>query len=210
MATAIFGAMFLVHLTMAVWVASEACHLFAGARESGTMELLLCTPLSPHHIVEGHMLGLRRLFYRPVSVLLAIEGLLLAAQVSVMGAGGMSLIGCAAVAAVVGSCLAAAVLDLVAVARYGLWQGLANRKPAKALTKTVVRVLVLPLAVSVFCMPLFWPIKNLVLINYAREQMRRQFRSLLTERFGWAEEAELVGQPSKRVRAGQLPPVLRP
>ena len=213
MATAIFGAMFMVHLTMAVWVASEACHLFAGARESGTMELLLCTPLSPHHIVEGHMLGLRRLFYRPVSVLLAIEGLLLAAQVSVMGAGGMPLIGCAAVAVVVGLCLAAAVLDLVAVARYGLWQGLANRKPAKALTKTVVRVLVLPLVFLLICtggllLPLIWPLKNLVLINYAREQMRRQFRSLLTERYGWTDETELVGQPSKRVRGSQLPPVL--
>jgi ABC-type Na+ efflux pump permease subunit len=209
MATAIFAAMFLVHLTMAVWVASEACHLFAGARESGMMELLLCTPLSPHHIVEGHILGLRRLFYRPVAALLAIEALLLAAQVFVMGAGGTSLIGCAAVAVAVGLCLAATVLDLIAVARYGLWQGLANRKPAKALTKTVVRVLVLPLAVSFFCMPLLWPVKNLVLISYACEQMRRQFRSLLTERYGWADEAELVGQPSKRVRASQLPPVLR-
>lgn len=214
MATAIFGAMFLVHLTMAVWVASEACHLFAGARESGTMELLLCTPLSPNHIVEGHMLGLQRLFYRPVAVLLAIEGLLLAAQVFVMGAGGKPMIGCAALTVAVGLCLGAAVLDLVAVARYGLWQGLANRKPAKALTKTVLRVLVLPLAFVLICtvglsLPLIWPLKNLVLINYAREQMRRQFRSLLTERFGWAEEAELVGQPSKRVRASQLPPVLR-
>jgi len=214
MATGIFGVMFLVHLTMAVWVASEACHLFAGARESGTMELLLCTPLSPHHIVEGHMLGLRRLFYRPVAALLAIEGLLLAAQVFVMGARGKSLLECAAVTVVVGLCLAAAVLDLVAVARYGLWQGLANRKPARALTKTVMRVLVLPVAFVLICtagvlLPLIWPLKNLVLINYAREQTRRQFRSLLTERYGWAEEAELVGQPSKHVRANQLPPVLR-
>lgn len=214
MATVIFGAMFLVHLTMAVWVASEACHLFAGARESGTMELLLCTPLSPHHIVEGHMLGLRRLFYRPLAALLAIEALLLAAQVLVMRAGETHWIACAVVGVAVGLCLGAAVLDLVAVARYGLWQGLANRKPAKALTKTVLRVLVLPLAFLLICtggllLPLIWPLKNLVLINYAREQMRRQFRSLLTERYGWAEEAELVGQPSKRVRANQLPPVLR-
>jgi hypothetical protein len=90
---------------------------------------------------------------------------------------------------------------------------LANRKPAKALTKTVVRVLVLPLTFLLICtggllLPLIWPLKNLVLINYAREQMRRQFRSLLTERYGWADEAELVG-PSKRARASQLPPVLQ-
>jgi hypothetical protein len=138
----------------------------------------------------------------------------LAAQVFVMGASGTSLFGCAAVAVAVGLCLGAAVLDLVAAARYGLWQGLANRKPAKALTKTVVRVLLLPLSFALICtlgssLPVVWPLKNLVLINYAREQMRRQFRSLLTESYGWGEGAELVGQPSKRVRASQLPPVLR-
>jgi ABC-type Na+ efflux pump permease subunit len=210
MAAAIFGAMVLVHLTMAVWVASEACHLFAGARDSGAMELLLCTPLSPHHIVEGHILGLRRLFYRPVAVLLAIEGMILAGQVFVMGVGKTPVVGCAAVAAIIGLCLLGAVLDLAAVARYGMWQGLANRKPAKALTKTVVHVLVLPLGLSLLCgfiLPIVWPLKNLVLINHAREQMRRQFRSLLTDRYGWADEAELIGQPSKRARASQLPPV---
>ena len=111
------------------------------------MELLLCTPLSPHHIVEGHMLGLRRLFYRPVAALLTIEGLLLAAQVFVMGAGDPLDRRCAGCDGG-GLCLLGATLDLLAVARYGLWQGLANRKPAKALTRTVVRVLVLPLAVS--------------------------------------------------------------
>jgi ABC-type transport system involved in multi-copper enzyme maturation permease subunit len=214
MATVIFGAMFLVHLTMAVWVASEACHLFAGARDSGTMELLLSTPLSPHHIVEGHMLGLRRLFYRPVAALLIVEGLLLAAQVFVMGTGGDPWVACAAVAVGVGLCLTGATLDLVAVARYGMWQGLANQKPARALTKTVMRVVVLPLAFALICtwglsLPLIWPLKNLVVINHAREQMRRQFRGLLTERHGWAEEAELVGQPSRRARASQLPPALR-
>jgi len=211
MAAMILSAMILVHFTIAIWVASEACHLFAGARDSGTMELLLCTPLSPHHIVEGHILGLRRLFYRPVAALLTIEGLLLAAQVFIMGAGDPWIAG-ALVAIAVGLCLLGATLDLLAVARYGLWQGLANRKPAKALTRTVVRVLVLPLAVSAVCaviLPIFWPLKNLVVINYAREQMRRQFRALLTERHGWAEEGELVGQPSRRIRANQLPPVLR-
>ena len=177
------------------------------------MELLLCTPLSVKEVVEGHMLGLKRMFYRPVAVLLTIEGLLVGAQVFVMGMSGQSVVTCALVAFVVALCLGAAVLDLVAVARYGLWQGLAQRKAAKAINRTVMHVLVIPLTISLVCtfgflLPLIWPLKNLVFINYARDQMRRQFRALLTERYGWAEESEIVGQPTARARASQLPPVL--
>jgi len=114
---------------------------------------------------------------------------------------------------VVGLCLVGVVMDLVAVARYGLWQGLANRKPAKAITKTTLHVLVLPLAGTLICTAgTLWPlvgiIKNLIFINYAQEQMRRYLRSLLTERYGWAEEPEFVGQPTRRALANPWPRVL--
>ena len=107
----------------------------------------------------------------------------------------------------------AVVMDLTAVAWFGLWQGLVHRKPAKAITRTVVWVLLLPL-IPVVCsfgvlFPLIWPLKNLVFINYAREQLRRQFRAAITERYGWAEESELVGQTSSKPPAQPLPPVLR-
>ena len=78
MGLVVFGVMFLVHLTLAAAVASEACHLFAGARDSGAFELLLCTPVTAKDVVEGHILGLRKMFQRPVMALLSIEGLLLA------------------------------------------------------------------------------------------------------------------------------------
>jgi hypothetical protein len=112
--------------------------------------------------------------------------------------------------AVVGLCLVGAVMDLSAVARYGMWQGLANRKPTKAVTKTVLHVLVLPVVFGACggpLLPLIWVIKNLIFVNYAQEQLRRQFRSLLTDRFGWAEEAEFVGAPSKRALKHPLPRV---
>jgi hypothetical protein len=212
-AGAVFGVMFLVHLTVAIWVTSEACHAFAGARDSGALELLLCTPLTAKEVVEGHVLGLRRMFYRPVAVLLSVEGFLLGGQVLLMGLSGAQFRDCALVVFVVALCLGAAVLDLPAVARYGLWQGLLQRKPAKAINRTVMFVLVIPLATALVCtggilLPLIWPLKNLVFINYARDQLRRQFRALLTERFGWAEQSEMVGQPAPRARAHQLPPVL--
>jgi ABC-type transport system involved in multi-copper enzyme maturation permease subunit len=213
MAVTIFGAMLLVHLTLAVWVASEACHFFAGARDSGAMELLLCTPLPVREIVEGHMLGLGRLFFRPVVALLSVEGLLLGAQVYVMGSAGQPAVLCLAVVLVAGLCFLGAIMDLYAVARYGMWQGLLNRKPGPALRKTVVRVLVLPLVGGLICgwgalWPLLSIIKNLVFLNYAREQLRRQFRALVTDRYGWAQESEFVGQPTKRALVNPLPRVL--
>jgi ABC-type transport system involved in multi-copper enzyme maturation permease subunit len=209
MSSVILGVMILVHLTIAIWVASEACHLFSAARDSGAFELLLSTPLTAREIVEGHVLGLRRVFYRPVVILLAVEAALLAAQLYVSGTGAApwslwewtfgTLSG--------GLYLACAVMDLIAVARYGLWQGLAAKKPAKAVTRTVLFVLVLPLFLLSCTTPVGLIIKDLIFINYAKEQLRRQFRVLIAGRFGWAEESEYVGQPSKRALANPLPRV---
>jgi len=211
--TVLFAVILLVHLTLSVSVASEACHLFAGARDSGAMELLLCTPMTAKEIVEGHVLGLRKMFYKPIAALVAIEGVLVAGQVYVMGSNGTPIGVCLLAVFLAGLCIMAVVMDLTAVAWFGLWQGLVHRKPAKAITRTVVWVLLLPL-IPVVCsfgvlFPLIWPLKNLVFINYAREQLRRQFRAAITERYGWAEELELVGQTSSKPPAQPLPPVLR-
>ena len=129
-----------------------------------------------------------------------------------MGSDGKAVGVCLLVVFLAGLCIMGLVMDLTAVARFGLWQGLVHRKPAKAVTRTVVWVLLLPL-IPVLCsfgtlFPLIWPLKNLVFINYAREQLRRQFRAAVTERYGWAEESELVGQTSKTSSPGRLPPVL--
>lgn len=209
----LFFVMFLVHLTVSVSVASEACHMFAGARESGAMELLLCTPMTAKEIVEGHVLGLRKMFYKPVAALVAVESVLVAGQVYVMGTGGQPVAVCVIAVMLAGLCILAAVMDLAAVARYGLWQGLVNRKPAKAVTRTVVWVLLVPL-LPVLCsggilLPLIWPLKNLMFINYAREQLRRQFRKAITERYGWAEESEFIVEPASQAGPDALPPVLR-
>lgn len=208
----LFGLMFLIHLTISVSVASEACHLFSGARESGAMELLLCTPMTAKEVVEGHVLGLRKMFYKPVAALVTIEAVLVAGQVYVLGGSGYSLAGCILILMLSGLCILGVVMDLAAVARYGLWQGLVNRKPAKAVTRTVLWVLLVPL-IPVLCsagflLPLIWPLKNLMFINYAREQLRRQFRSSITERAGWSEESEFIVEPANQARPNALPPVL--
>lgn len=209
-ASTLFGVMFLVHLTISASVASEACHLFAGARESGAMELLLCTPMTAREVVEGHVLGLRKMFSRPVTALVAVEAILVAGQVYVLGGEGWTVAGCILFVLLAGLCMLGVILDLAAVARYGLWQGLVNRKPARAVTRTVVWVLLLPM-IPVMCsagllLPIIWPLKNLMFINYAREQLRRQFRAAITERHGWVGESELISE----ARTDSLPPVLGP
>jgi ABC-type transport system involved in multi-copper enzyme maturation permease subunit len=214
-ALSILGVMLLLHLALAVWVAMEACHTFSQARDDGTLELLLSTPLTAKEIVEGHYEGLRDMFVRPIAVLFTVEAMLLAAQVYLVTendprvlvplllllGGGLVLLSCA--------------LDLVAVARYGLWQGLASRKASTAVTKTVLYVLVIPLACILFfsfgiLLPVVGPVKNLVFTNYAQEQMRRKFRPLLAGRFGWADERDYLGAatPPAVPRRDVLPSVL--
>jgi hypothetical protein len=56
--------------------------------------------------------------------------------------------------------------------------------------------------------PLLSVVKNLIFINYAKEQLRRRFRALVTEGPVWAADAELLSQVSSRLPAHPLPPVL--
>ena len=209
-AIALFAALLLLHLGLSLWVASEACHLFAEARDSGALEILLCTPMSIREVLQGYLLGLRRLFYRPVLILVAVEALLITGQALVMIGNDASRLEIIFTVLGAGLCIFIAVLDLFAVARYGMWAGLSTKKPGRAVTKTVVNVLLLPMLALLLCLPL-WPIigvvKNLIFMNYAQEQLRRYFRAVITERYGLGEESEIMGAPSRRAVTTQMPRV---
>lgn len=64
---------FTVHLIFASWVIAESSMRLISDRRSGALELLLCSGMSDHDLVEGHRLALRRLFLRPILVLAAAE-----------------------------------------------------------------------------------------------------------------------------------------
>jgi ABC-type transport system involved in multi-copper enzyme maturation permease subunit len=64
---------FLVHLIFASWVVAESSMRLLEDRRSGALELLLCTSLTDRDVIHGHRLALRRLFLRPVLVLVAAE-----------------------------------------------------------------------------------------------------------------------------------------
>ncbi|MCC6232487.1 MAG: ABC transporter permease subunit [Verrucomicrobiales bacterium] len=64
---------FVVHLILASWVVAESSMRLIEDRRTGALELLLCTSLSDRDIIQGHRLALRRLFLRPVLLLVAAE-----------------------------------------------------------------------------------------------------------------------------------------
>jgi len=200
----------LLHLSLSLWLATEACSVFSTARDSGALELLLCTPLTMREILNGHLLGLTRAFQRPLIALLGVEGVLLIAFVVVEW--NRNKVPQSLVFPVIsaGMFSAIAVMDLFAVARYGMWTGLISKKPGRALAKTVLVVLG-PMVITPCCY-LIWPVvgllKNVIIMNYAQEQLRRHFRTVITERYGTADDGNVVFKPSRRQTESHLPPVL--
>lgn len=196
----LLGTLLLLHLGLSVWVASEACELLAGARDSGLLEQLLCTPLSAVEVVRGFQLGLRHVFLRPLLLLLAAEVVLLAGYLAVGFRAGNLAWGEAlwTIAGVVAG-MAAASMDTLAVARYGLWAGFRSARHGAALGRTLGFVLLGPLLLGGLCLPL-WPVlavvKNLIFMAYAEDQLRRRCRTWLTERpAGGGAAAGLASPP---------------
>lgn len=196
-----------LHYLMVARIAWEACHQFAGARDSGALEILLCTPLTPQAIINGHLNAVRRLFLLPSLTMLALalvlfavhSGTTVAARQS--GAGGALL----TIAALV--VWGIAFMDLHAAAHYGLWLGLKMRKPSQALSRTLLIIVGLPLLSAVCCW-VIWPIvalvKNLVAMNYARDQLQRNFRDIVAARY------EATDDGFTGTLRHLLPPAVRP
>jgi len=197
----------LIHLVIAFSLITQACHFFPEARESGAMELLLCTPLPVGQIVEGHRLALKRLYGPPVVTLVAVEflialGIVLLSK-NVDASEAVFIMGTLAVA------LPVQLLDLYTAGEYGLWMGLKCRKATQAVTRTTLYVILLPGLAIFCCWPVFSAVKDLILLNVARDQLRRRFRALITEPL--AEKS--VSSETKPFNFGaprknRLPPVM--
>src|SRR5262249_54565320 len=149
---------------IAARVAAQAAQFFAEARNSGSLELLLATPLPATEIVEGYRQALKRIFVRPVVTLVVIEFIIVNGLVF-FDPVGLIMVPVAA------WCLAIIILDLYAAAEYGMWLGLASKTATQAFSKTMLYVLILPALSAACCV---WPVlslvKDLILINYARDQ----------------------------------------
>ena len=65
--------MFVLHVTLLVWIAAEASRRFSEDRRNNTFETLLATPLSTGQILRGQWLALFKQFAGPIALVLVWE-----------------------------------------------------------------------------------------------------------------------------------------
>ena len=187
----LLGIALALNLLLAVWVAAKACFMISDARASGALDLLLTTPLSPRAIVDGHGEALRRQFFLPFMVLTISEIIIASALETRTEGTGLSVVLTGVAAAFLGA-------QLVAVGWFGLWTGLTTKKPAHAVVKTILWVMVLPLAPLAFCgclFPIVYVVKDAIFIRYASSRLHKHLRAIVTE-----------GLPAKAVPRPRLIP----
>lgn len=133
---------FVLNTTLKSLLASAACRQFNQDRNSGAIELLLCTSLSVRDIVRGQVQAVVRQFRGPLLVVLGADLLLFARFMGEMSSGSDK-----TTALLVWTAGVVALLtDLVAIAALSMWLGLTQRRANSAVTKTLARVMGIPWA----------------------------------------------------------------
>jgi ABC-type transport system involved in multi-copper enzyme maturation permease subunit len=164
--------------------ALHACRFFVDARRDGTLELLLCTPLTNQQIVQGQMKALWRAYRWPFFTLLIVLCvpiiLRLVIGVSQSGPGSGPVFGAAFSYVSAGGFVLRMALDIVAILWVGTALALTSRRPSLAPAWTVLFVLLLPSPLA-FC----WLdiLVDLVLISWATNQCRLDLRRLVAEQY---------------------------
>jgi hypothetical protein len=152
---------YLVAFVFKLWLISQACRFFLEAARTGTLELLLVSPLGPERIVRGQAWALRRRFLLPAALLLVAHAVLTVIQIQITT---KSMAGATAATAAtpagttpfvlndffimqiisgIGS-LVTFVTGLFALGWFGMWMGLTSKKINPAMIKTLVFVDILP------------------------------------------------------------------
>ena len=190
-------------LLLKILVASVACRFFAEARRNGTLEVLLCTPLSSLEILRAQWLALQRVFLWPLIVFVLFNFLPTSmALYHGVGASGLPPF-VAELFGIGGGLLALAALalyflaDIYAICWFGTWLSLAAKKPERAALWTVLFVVLIP---SIFCF--LDIIADLFFILWAVIKLHQDFRSLLAQQYQPTGTGVLV-KPQPPVIAAQ-------
>lgn len=176
----LFATFYALHLALKVVVAWDASRRFAEDRDSGALELLLCTPVAEHDIWHGWLIGLKRTYVGPLFTLGAIEfGLLV---------GGLTVDGWWFGQGIWGAAFAAGLLlflaDLYTLSWMGLWQGLVSRNSTRACLRTMGWILLAPGALF---------LGGLGLVGLAGGRMGMQLEPFLLGWFGLGLMVDLAG-----------------
>jgi len=165
-----------------VLFALQACKFFAEARRTGSLELLLCTPLTNREVVRGVAFGLWHAFCLPLVgflvVLFAPLGLGLARafwsrQVEpAFGAFGGSVLG--------GIYTVRMLMDLLAICWFGMGLALTLRKPQLAPALTILYVLILPAILSACFLDV---VPDVFFIIWGMAKTRTDLRHVLVQQY---------------------------
>jgi len=124
-----------------MWVASEASRQIAEDRRSGSIELLLSTPLAVSDIRAGQALSLLRLFAWPAIVVAGVECVLVLLGIREIGNDEEGIL----IWSVTWACgIVMLFADLVGLFLVGLWWGASAKSPAKAARGAALRILTVP------------------------------------------------------------------
>jgi len=169
-----------LYFFLEILFASQACRFFSEARRNGTLELLHATPLPGLIIIDGLWLALRRMFLRPVLVLMSAE--LLCLLIPIVGRSMGSYWGGFFVTSLftVPMQLLKAAGAFLAIGWFGMWLALTAKRPQSAAGLTILFVIVLP-AVAI-CVPTV--AIDLVLILVFRGKLRQDFDAIRAGRSG--------------------------
>jgi ABC-type transport system involved in multi-copper enzyme maturation permease subunit len=167
-------------------VAAQACAFFVEARRSGSLELLLCTPLRTIQILKGQWLALRRAFLWPLVTffLLNLVPVFFSFYYAMSRPAGPQL--GAVIASLAGgifTVLWGAIglsADVLAVGWFGMWLALTSKRPNLAPAMTILFVLVLP-SLGTFCG--LDMIADLFFILWAATQLHSDLRWLVARHY---------------------------
>lgn len=130
------------HYILCLWLAIQAPRRLADDKQSGALELLLCTPLPDRQIVRGGQASLRIRFGRALLGLMALDGFLVYAYITNHGGWPASRQN-----SMIALCLCVLIvfpLQAYSFARLGLYQGLVRANSLRATFVLVWRLGLLP------------------------------------------------------------------
>ena len=133
----------LFHAFLKFWISFDAASRFTADRRCGALEMLLSTPLTVGDMLGGQFRSMLKRFFKPILCVLALDAALFMTGFGSSGtppaAGSLLLIQSVVVVTFL--------IDLAAVATFGMWQGLKTRRSGRAALWTAARVMGLPTAV---------------------------------------------------------------
>jgi hypothetical protein len=201
----------ILHAILKLEFAATAARRLAEERHTGTIELILSTPLRVSEIVRGQWLALRRHYFIPVMAVIALD----VAMIALLWASDpnaleqriddtFNLLGY--ILLVFAGMNLMLFVDLAALGSMGMWGGLKARLPSHAASPAVLAILVLPWVVLLSAFTalailrpawlnemkfayFFWAwialgiVTDLLAILRSHRKLRREFRIVATQRF---------------------------